>query len=474
MAFCTQCGKPLNGEQPPAHAKCAAAAGLPAPDPAPGPAPALLMDTAPLAPGPIITPPAASARPAVKGRTMRLTFSGRPRTYPGILRWVGAGVFRNWRGVVTSIICGWFQIPFAVILATMGAILGGITGAVSGTAYGPGIVDRLNVFTKWIFPLPLDGGVGDLVPVAALQIGMTIGALWGAFTGAIQLGWIALYYPWAALGAGDPAWPVQVFLGQVIMALFTGTLYTVWSIATEGWRLRLKGARRLSRREEAWLRPILEECAAKMRLGGIPILRVTDSREVNAYAVTRHIVIHRGLLEHLSYDRDMVAGVIAHELAHWAHGDGVSRLFVKGVGLPLYLMYQLAYYLLKASARVRPMQWLLRILLWGVTTTTRFFVGPANYRAWRREEEDADARAKAAGYGDGLRNALALFAESFDGGADGWDEVMMRSHPPNELRMGDLEEEGKTYPLIGSAGPARAAGGSAVAGADTSTADRGW
>ena len=457
MAFCDQCGDRLGPlDQPPAHVACRPVAG-------------------PLVPSPASAPQAtASSAMATRPLGMvpwRVRWDGRPKQWPQAWRWLTFGAARNWRGVTVSLLCAWFQVPLVVIMGAFGAILGGIAGAVSGTAFGDGIIARMDILTSYVVPLPLEGGISDLLPTAAWQIGLGIGALWGAISGAINLGWMALYWPWALLYEGDTSWPIQVFIGQIVVGLLVGVAYTVWSITTEASRLRLGGARRLSRREEAWLMPIVEDIGARMRLHGIPIIRVTDSRDVNAFAATRHIVIHRGLLLHLAYDRAAVEGVIAHELGHWRNADSVSHTFVKGCGLPLYIMYEIAYRLVQASERVRPLQWILRVLLWGVTTTVRFLVMPVQAQSWRTAELRADQAAAAAGAGEGLRKALSSFSESFDGGLDGWDEVMLRSHPSNELRMEALEDVDRSYPLVtGSGGAASAAG----TGRKTSTVEKGW
>lgn len=455
--FCELCGKPLAGEPPPVHVACAAAEAS-APAGGTGPVHAVRTSTAP--------PPAASSGPPA---SVRIAWDGRPRSWPSVWSWISAGLFRNWRGVTAGLLCAWFNIPFVLLVGAVGGILGAVGGAVSGTAFADGILKRLNIFAEWIFPLPLDNGVADLLPTAAWQIGGVIGALWGAVSGAIHLGWIGLYWPWALLYDGDPSWPVMVFVGQIVTGLFFGVVYTVWTIAAEPWRLGIAGARAMSRREREWIMPLVHDCAARMRLGGLPRVLVTDSREVNAWAESRHIVIHKGLLSHLAHDREMVAGVIAHELAHWANGDPVARSFAKGVALPLYIMYEIATRLLNATNRIRPLQWLFRMLLWGVTTTVQGIVAPVQASAWRKEEYRADAAAAAAGYGEGLRSALSAFSDSFDSGRDGWDAVMFKSHPSYELRMERLETAGRDYPLVpGAAG---------LAGASSSTSsslERGW
>lgn len=329
-------------------------------------------------------------------------------------------------------------------MATVGAVVGGIAGLFSGTAFGEGVVSRLSIWTDWILPLPV--GVGELVPTAAWQIGGIIGAAWGAFNGALQLGWIAFAWPWQALYQGDPAWPVMLIVGQVVTAFFVGAAYTAWSIGWESWRLRRMGARRLSRREREWLMPIVEEAATRMRLQGLPRVMVTDSREVNAFAMTRHVVVHKGLLTHLGYQREAVGAVIAHELAHWRYGDTVGSAFVKGTALPLYLGYALALKI--EQIPFRPLAWMLAPLMWGVKVCVRYIVAPVVAAISRRNELRADRLAMAAGYGPGLRQVLEGFAESFDGAVDGWDEVILRSHPYTEMRLEALEADGGEYPLV--------------------------
>ena len=169
-------------------------------------------------------------------------------------------------------------------------------------------------------------------------------------------------------------------------------------------------------------------------------------REPNASAGIRHLVLNAGLLEQLDFDREQVAGVLAHELAHWRDGDAIALAWAKGVALPLYLAYELADRMVRA-ARIRPLQVLLRILFWSVLVTVKHLVLPAQSRMWRAQEYRADAAAAAAGYGPGLRRALTYLRASFDGERSGWDRTLLASHPPNELRLERLEDTGRVYPV---------------------------
>jgi Zn-dependent protease with chaperone function len=329
-------------------------------------------------------------------------------------------------------------------MAGLGALFGGLTGVVTGTFAGPGVTARIDALLTWVFPLPVRAQ--QLLPTAAAQIGGIVGGILGAINGAFELAWRAFVWPWQELYRGDPTWPAAVAVGQVVAALFVGGLFVAWTAATEGLRLRVSGARPMSRREADWLMPIVDECAGRLGLRSLPRILVDDRREANAHTGIRHIVINYGLLEQLEYDREAIGGVLAHELAHWRDGDAIGMAWTKGVALPLYLLYEFAERLL-GLARSRPMHFVVRFLFWSVIVTTRYFVIPIQAGLWRRGEYRADAAAAAAGYGEGLRAALTHLRHSFDGERSGWDRAICATHPPNELRLERLEQPGKSYPL---------------------------
>lgn len=364
---------------------------------------------------------------------------------PGGRTWLNATFSRNRRGTIAGIVAAWFQVPFIVLMAGIGAVFGGLAGTVNGTVAGLGVTKRIDALLTWVFPLPVK--VKDLLPTAGVQIGGIIGGIFGAVNGALKLAWMAFYWPWEALYQGDPNWPIAVAIGQVLTALFVGWLYLAWRAWAEGSRLRIAGTRRMSRREAEWLMPLLYEAAQRLELSALPRVLIDDRREPNAHAGIRHIVVNQGLLEQLNYDREAVAGVIAHELVHWRDGDAIGMVWNRGVALPLYLLYELATRILRA-AQSRPVQFTVRVLLWPVLVTVHYGVVPVQAAVWRRAEYRADAIAAAAGYGDGLRRALTYIRRSFDGSRSGWDAAICATHPPNELRLERLEQDGRVYPLL--------------------------
>jgi Zn-dependent protease with chaperone function len=411
--FCDQCGRPT----PPQAVVC----------------PSCNAVLAPVIPGPRRSDDEvmqAEARPTA--------------TMPPAAAWLAGLLGRNLRGTVVGIISAWFGVPWVLLMASLGAVVGGIAGLVSGTFVGPGVLSRLDTLLHYVVPLPVQPL--DLLPTAAAQIGGIVGAMIGAASGAWKLAYMAGVWPWEQLYAGDPLWPWMVAVGQVVTALFVGWLWVLGSTATEGARLRVSGARRMSRREQHWLGPIIAEVAAKLGIRRPPTVLIDDRREPNAHASVRHIVINQGIFDELGHDPTAVAGVIAHELAHWKRGHAAANLFAKGVALPLYLFYELAVRLIEGTGRVRPIQWLLRILLWSVTTTVRYIVAPIHSHAARRNEFEADDMAAAAGYGEGQRRALARL-RYYEQGRDGWERAICSTHPPIELRMERLERPGRRYPL---------------------------
>jgi Zn-dependent protease with chaperone function len=382
-----------------------------------------------------VTPVMAARRPVVPGRAAR---------GPGWRAWLRATIGRNVAGTLAGIAGAWFGVPMVLLMAGVGGVVGGLAGVVSGTVVGVGVLDRLDTLLEFVFPLPVSSS--ELLPTAATQIGGIVGGLIGMVNGALTLGWMTAVFPWQQLYAGDPLWPVSVLLGQVAVAVTVGALYVWWSAGTEAVRLRVGGARELSRREADWLLPILAEAGERLGLDALPRLLIDDRREPNASAGIRHIVINAGLLEQLDHDREQIAAVLAHELAHWRDGDAIAMAWAKGVALPLFLAFELADRALRA-ARIRPLQFLVRLLSWSVLATVRYGVLPAQATLWRAQEYRADAAAAAAGYQDGLRRTLAYLRGSFDGQRSGWDRTLLASHPPNELRLDRLEHDDRVYPL---------------------------
>ncbi|WP_306366643.1 M48 family metalloprotease [Nocardiopsis sp. CC223A] len=416
-AFCDECGTPLAGAT-----LCPACA------------------------TPVTFPPDPRSRSRYRDRAARAS-RRTGRQLRAVLR-------HNRAGGLVGAIAAWFNLPLVLLMAAVGGVFGGIVGLFSGGMGGPGALTRVSTLWSVLVPMPVD--LSDLLPTAAIQIGGVIGALVGIAAGALTMAWLTLATPWELLYTADPLWPLAVLLGQLLTAAAVGALYTTYSIHTEAWRLRLAGARRLSRREAAWLLPLLRQAAQRMGIPAddLPVLLMDDRHTPNATAFTRHIVIDQGLLEFLRHDTETVEAVLAHELAHWHRGDATVMAWGKGLALPLYLAYNFTVKVHEAT-RWGPLRILVWIVLWSVNATMHGLVVPLHARYWRDCEYAADAAAAAAGYADGLHRALSRLRQTFDGARTGWDATMLATHPPTELRLERLERPGREHPLPGALSAAR-------------------
>lgn len=424
--YCDQCGARM-AVSAAVCPRCSAPAAPPPSDPVPQPRPLAKPGTAP------------EPRPGPRPQHHR----GGGSAERGAA-WLSAALTRNWPGTLAGLIGAWFNLPLVVFMAGAGAVFGGLGGVLSGTVAGPGGLARLDVLMTWILPLPFR--IEELLPTAAVQTGGVLGGLMGAFSGAVLLAWLSVAEFWRLLYQGDPFWPFAAAAGQAATAFLLAGLYTAYSVLLEGWRLRLSGARRPSRREAAWLEPMVREAARRLGCRSVPPLYVDDSRLPDAYAGVRCIVVNRGLLEFLCYEETAVAGVIAHEVAHWRRGDALSLVWSRGLALPLFLVYEPAVKACEA-VRWRPVQFFVHIVLWSVMVTVKHIVMPAHAAGARRCEYAADAAAKAAGYGEGLHRALDAMGRGFDGARTGWEQAILATHPCTELRLERLEAPDRAYRL---------------------------
>ena len=415
--FCDQCGLPLN----PAAARC--------------PRCGTVVHSSP------VSVPA--QRMSGFGEQFQAKLWQRRAILPPRRAWKAAFGGRQFPGVAAGIVGAWFGVPFVLLLGALGALVGGISGAVSGTFIGDGVLDRLDKFLTWVVPLPVKPA--ELLPIAAAQVGGLFGGFLGAISGALKLGWMAGIWPWQTMYDADPLLPWTIAVGNVITAFACGWLFVgLWTVFERPlWHVW--GARRLSRREYSWLAPIVDEAAQRMGIGRAPELMIQDGHRPTAFAGVRHIALSRGMLRLMEHDREMIAATISYQLARWHNGDVIATLFARGVGLPLYLMHELAYRLVKHTPW-RPLQWLFRILLWSVLATVNYVVRPFHRRSIRECTFDADDAVRQAGYARGWRRSLLLFQE-FEEGRDGWAQVMLALLPPLELRLERLEEPGRHYHL---------------------------
>lgn len=380
-------------------------------------------------------------------------FSHRPAAFDSVWWWLAAGVVRDWRGTIATLFAAWFGVPAAISFAVISAVtLGGVGYLGGGAILGDAAAD----IPVW----------GEVLNNVALRTGGGLGALLGIAMGILLGGLLGLLLPWASLYADDPVVAVLTVFLQAVIAILVGLIYVAYAVMFEPLRLRTGGARRLSRREEELLLPLLHDCARRLRLDNVPRLLIDDTREANALAYSRHVVVSRGLLDEFDHDEAVLAGILSHELVHWHNADGVARLFVRGVALPLYLPYAAASWVLR-NFQNSIVRFLAGVVAWPIVASVRFIIMPMQSAGSREAEYRADQGAVLAGHRDGLRKALERFRRSFDTSRSGWDAAICATHPPNELRLEAIEEPGRRYPLPSARRTARqtaADAGGATAG----------
>ena len=369
---------------------------------------------------------------------------GRPNNFPSVLLWFRYGVLRNGRGVLTAFVTAWLYVPAALASAAIFAVGAG------GTAFVYSGVQGERTLPQEVRDVPLLGDAMENLllrssGVQAALLGVLVGALLGFVVGLI----------WVFIGPFQDGVldGLATVLGSVVLGVVVGLLYTVYRVVFERRILAVTGARRLSRREIAYLMPVVAEAAHRLGLANHPPVLIDDSREPNAYAYTRHLVINQGLLEEFNYEREPIAAVLAHELVHWRNGDPLSAVFVRGIALPLYLV-QAGGGWLHARARSSVLRFLVWLAFWPVFLTVRYVVVPMQAADSRQAEYRADEGAVLAGHRAGMRRVLARFRRSFEGGRNGWVAAICASHPPNELRLERLEEPGREYSLPDEDAPA--------------------
>jgi Zn-dependent protease with chaperone function len=364
----------------------------------------------------------------------------RPPGYGSAAIWLVSGLFRDRRSLLIALGAAWLNLPLAVFGAGVG-LVGGALGGASG-----GIIAGLS--DRGVIP-----NFHGLFTSALFQVGGIVGAVVGGMIGLVAGFLAGLLGPWLVLLTQPVTGPALV-IGQVVGAVVIGLLYVTVSVATEGWVLRLQGARRMSRREAALLTPIVEECAGRLGITS-PRVLIDDSNQVNAAAGARHIVLNLGLLDEFHYDPAIIGGVVSHELVHWRNADAVAHALVRGILLPIYVPYLLIN-VVRVRIRNPLLGFLVLALTWPIDITVRRIVMPVQALDVRTAEYMADQGALFTGHRDGLRHVLSWLQGSVDGGRNGWEQTLCASHPPNELRLERLEDPGRYYGLPDEDAPPQA------------------
>ncbi|RKN34568.1 M48 family metalloprotease [Micromonospora musae] len=351
--------------------------------------------------------------------------TNRPPGYPNALVWLRAGILRDWRGVLGAFVATWFYLPVALFAAVWGGVLGAFVSVFAGAL---GTEDQLPAAIR---DTPL---VGDLLDAVLSRSGGVLGGFVGFALGAVGGFLIVVLLPWREV-LDEPFALLAGLLGTTVAAALIGLLYTIYRVLLEPRLMVVSGARELSRREQARLLPILEDCARRLGLPTVPRLLIEDGAVLtNARTYTRHIVITSSVLDEPDEE---IAALFSHELVHWRTGDEVTSAFVRGVALPLTLAHALPTWLMRTFPHTGT-KFVVFLIFWPILLTMRYVVLPLHAQDVRAAEYRADLGAVFTGHVEGLRSVLER-RRSFEGGRSGWDEAVCATHPPHELRLDRLD-----------------------------------
>ncbi len=339
---------------------------------------------------------------------------GVPSTKPGGMP-NQAGAWRSYGLVVMLVlIVTWSGFLIAVEGAGIGAIIGAIAAPLA----------LIHPFSPYSALTPYASGVDWSILVVAALTGSVLGALGGfgfVYAGSLTVGL-------AVVGGG----------------LCAGTIMGIgWidHIATfEPLMLRWQGYRRASWDEFERIGPLFEGAAVALgvTVSTVPDLLMRDDALPRAGAYMRTIILTRGLLDTL--DDEELAGILAHELAHWAAGHPVGQRMVWTCGLPLVLIQQIALWFKDSTnGFVAFGGW---VVFWPVNVTVRFLLAPLYAWASQTCEYGADARVRAAGdlYREGLKRALTKLSV-IEVPQTTWEAVLTRTHPSADLRIERLASD---------------------------------
>lgn len=320
--------------------------------------------------------------------------------------WAGCQTYRA--ALALGVIAGWTTFVIAVEVAGFVAVYSAVAGLIAAT----------HALGAAALPGPYGAGAGGSITiVAALAAGVS-GALGGFL---VVAGATILLAP-------------QVVLAELITGTLIALLTTVTTFRLEPWILERLGYRRMAWDERERLTPLIRDAATALGLDvdALPAILIVDTVDTHAWATMRAIVFTRGLTEML--DDEELAGIFAHELAHWRAGHPVGERLLWAAALPLVVAQGIALWF--GQSRSELVKFLAWLLFWPVNLTIRFVIAPVHGRYSRAYEFAADASAADAGvlYREGLRRALTKLS-IIEAPRTGWEAALIRSHPPTALRV---------------------------------------
>lgn len=262
--------------------------------------------------------------------------------------WAGFGTYRA--ALALGVIVGWTTFVIAVELAGFVAAYSAVSGLIAATqALGAAHL-----------PGPYGAGAGGSIAiVAALAAGVS-----GAVAGFLFV------------VGGSIVLAPQVVLAELITGALIALMTTMITFRFEPWILERLGYRRMAWDERERLTPLIRDTATALGLDveALPAIVIVDTVDTRAWATMRAIALTRGLTDLL--DDEELAGVVAHELAHWQAGHPVGERLLWAAALPLVLAQAITLWFGQSrSELVKFAAWL---LFWPVNVTIRWVIAPVH------------------------------------------------------------------------------------------------
>lgn len=219
---------------------------------------------------------------------------------------------------------------------------------------------------------------------------------------------------------------------------------------------RLLGARSPTRAELSQLDPAWGSVAQANHFSPDRfVLAVADGEDINAFACGGHLLVVSSYAIN-NLDADELAGVLAHELSHHLGGHTVALTIAQWMSLPVIALARVGFSLQRTTQAaanmfadrypnrsVRIIGRVITAILSGIAWI--FLAGLLAAQSWgnvvgRAAEYQADARAVDMGFGRELLSALKRVVTSGHSEAlQGWNAVVLASHPPARTRIARLE-----------------------------------
>jgi len=360
--------------------------------------------------------------------------AGRRRTrHVWELLW--CGVWAQPWGILSALVSTYMGLFIAVDLATGGAVVGlllQLFHLVPLPDFNLGtVVTTGHITTSW--STPYANGVTHAVHLVSLP-----GAALGGAVAAV----IAFYtIPLVTIGG-------MTVLESDISALIAGFIVALvlTSVIIAGERrvwLRLRGYRQMSVEEKKRIDPLLEGAATALGIDSVlPVVMISDQPRPAVWAHCTAIVLTHGMLTTFPPDdgegNQALAGVLAHELAHWRAGHTVGQQLVWASAWPLALLYNAGVILWRVG-RIQVICLVAYAIIWPAWVLTKLFIAPTQAWRTRRHEYEADGAARDAGaaYCAGLRRALETMS-AFETGRTGWESGLADTQPATALRRDQL------------------------------------